>query len=214
MREGEKGYCTKSVEVNDHDFPSSAQGVIIPHGIYDIKRNEGYMTLGVSHDTSEFCCDCIKSWWEIYGKHHYSKASSILIVADGGGSHSSRHYIFKEDLQKLSNEIGVEIRIAHYPPYTSKYNPIEHKLFCHVTRACARTLFTSVELVKGLIEKTSTSKGLKVFTSITDKITKPHEKPKRISRNTCPLFLTIIWVNGTIELFLKLKKLKLFLWYS
>src|SRR2546421_9814706 len=109
-REG-KGYCTKSVKVNDHDFLSSAQGVIIPHGIYDIKRNEGYMTLGVSHDTSEFCCDCIKSWWETYGKQHYSKASSILILSDGGGSNSSRHYIFKEDLQKLSNEIGVEIRM-------------------------------------------------------------------------------------------------------
>ncbi len=173
--------------MNDHDFLSSAQGVIIPHGIYDIKRNEGYMTLGVSRDTSEFCCDCIKSWWETYGKQQYSKASSILILSDGGGSNSSRHYIFKEDLQKLANAIGVEIRMAHYPPYTSKYNPIEHKLFCHVTRACAGTLFTSVELVKGLIDKTSTSKGLKVFTSITDKIYKTARKVQEDFKKHMPI---------------------------
>jgi hypothetical protein len=173
--------------VNDHDFFSIAQGVIIPHGIYDIKRNEGYMTLGMSHDTSKFCCDCIKNWWKMYGMYYYAKASTILILADGGGSNSSRHYIFKEDLQKLSNEIGIEIRIAHYPPYTSKYNPIEHKLFCHVTRACAGALFTSVEMVKGLIEKTSTSTGLKVFTSITDKTYKTARKAQADFKETMPI---------------------------
>jgi len=113
---------------------------------------------------------CIKNWWEAYGKQQYPTASSILILADGGGSNSSRHYIFKEDLQKLANEIGIEIRMAHYPPYTSKYNPIEHRLFGHVTRACANTLFTSVEAVKGLIDKTTTSTGLSVFTSVKEKI--------------------------------------------
>jgi DDE family transposase len=120
-REG-KGYCTEAHEVLDHDFVSSAEGVIIPHGIYDIRRNEGYMTLGTSKDTSEFCCDCIKDWWERYGRKIYPEATSVLVLADGGGSNSSRHYIFKEDLQKLSNDIGIEIRMAHYPPYTSKYN--------------------------------------------------------------------------------------------
>ena len=97
-------------------------------------------------------------------------ATSILILADGGGSNSSRHYIFKEDLQKLVNEIGVEIRIAHYPPYTSKYNPIEHRLFCHITRACEGTVFSSIEVVKNLVDKTSTTTGLKVFSTITHKI--------------------------------------------
>jgi len=98
------------------------------------------------------------------------------MLADGGGSNSSRHYIFKEDLQKLANEIGIEIRIAHYPPYTSKYNPIEHKLFCHVTRACAGAVFTSIAVAKRFIDKTSTSKGLKVFTSINDKVYKTARK--------------------------------------
>jgi hypothetical protein len=185
-REG-KGYCTRAVSVNDHDFHSSAEGMVIPHGIYDIKRNEGYMTLGMSHDTSEFCCDALKYWWEMYGKQYYPEASSILVLADGGGSNSSRHYIFKEDLQKLANEIGIEIRMAHYPPYTSKYNPIEHKLFCHVTRACAGTLFTNIELVKGLIEKTSTSTGLKVFPLITDKIYRTARKAQEDFKNNMPI---------------------------
>jgi len=92
----------------------------------------------------------------------------MLALCDGGGSNGSRYYIFKEDLQKLADELGIEIRIAHYPPYCSKYNPIEHRLFSHVTRACQGVLFTSVNLVKQLIEKTSTSKGLKVFGKIID----------------------------------------------
>jgi hypothetical protein len=165
-----KGYCTSAVQVNDHDFQSSAAEVVIPHGIYDLRRNEGYMTLGTSKDTSEFCCDCIKDWWETYGKDLYPMATSILILADGGGSNSSRHYIFKKDLQQLVNEIGIEVRMAHYPPYTSKYNPIEHRMFCHVTRACAAVVLTSIELVKELIQKTSTSTGLKVHASINDTI--------------------------------------------
>jgi hypothetical protein len=174
-RDGQ-GYCTEPLEVFDHDFLSSADGVLIPHGIYDLKRNAGYLTLGTSHDTSEFSCECIKDWWERYGKHSYPSASSILILADGGGSNSSRHYIFKEDLQKLVNEIGIEIRMAHYPPYTSKYNPIEHRLFCHVSRACGKTVFTSVEQAKKLMDKTSTSKGLKVHTSINEKTYKTARK--------------------------------------
>lgn len=162
--------CTEALKVYDHDFNTFSQGVVIPHGIYDLKRNEGYMTLGTSKDTSEFCCDCIKDWWENQGKTNYPLASSILVLADGGGSNSSRHYIFKEDLQKLVNDIGIEIRMAHYPPYTSKYNPIEHRLFCHVTSACKGTVFSSIEVVKKLVDKTTTSTGLKVFTAIKDKV--------------------------------------------
>lgn len=173
--------------MNDHDFLSSAKGVIIPHGIYDIQRNEGYMTLGTSHDTSEFSCDCLKSWWETYGKQQYRTASSILILADGGGSNSSRHYIFKEDLQKLANELGIEMRIAHYPPYTSKYNPIEHKMFCHVTRVCAGAVFTSIEVAKGLINTTTTSKGLKVFASITDKSYQTARKASEDFKKNMPI---------------------------
>ena len=167
-----KGKCSCIVakKVGDHDFKSFSTGVIIPHGIYDLMRNEGYMILGNSRDTSEFGCACFKNWWMNHGRFNYPNATSILVLADGGGSNSSRHYLFKEDLQKLADEIGVEIRIAHYPPYTSKYNPIEHRLFPHVTRACQGVVFSSIEIVNELMSKTSTSKGLKVFSSIMDKV--------------------------------------------
>jgi len=113
-----------------------------------------------------------------YGRINYPNISSILVLADGGGSNSSRHYLFKEDLQKLVDEIGVEIRMAHYPPYTSKYNPIEHRLFCHVTRACKGVVFSDMETVNELINKTTTSKGLKVFSSIKNKV---YEKGRKFA---------------------------------
>lgn len=169
-------YCSEAVEVYDHDFKSFSEGVVIPHGIYDLRMNVGYITLGNSKDTSEFCCECIRDWWINHGQINYPNADSILALADGGGSNSSRHYIFKEDLQKLVNEIGIEVRIAHYPPYTSKYNPIEHRLFCHVTRACEGVVFESMELVQELVAKTSTKKGLKVFAALKDKIYKTGRK--------------------------------------
>lgn len=104
-----------------------------------------------------------------YGITLYPIAKSILLLCDCGGSNNARHYIFKQDLQKLSEEIGIEIRIAHYPPYTSKYNPIEHRLFPHITRACKGIVFKSMELVNEVMSKTKTSTGLKVFTAIMDK---------------------------------------------
>ena len=154
----------------DHDFNSFAEGVIIPHSLYDIQRNVGYIQLGTSHDTSEFACDSFRRWWYSYGCFHYPNATSILVICDGGGSNNSRHYLFKQDLQALVDEIGVEIRIAHYPPYCSKYNPIEHRLFPHVTRACQGVIFTSIDVVKHLMQKTQTKRGLKVFVHILDKL--------------------------------------------
>ena len=156
-----KVYCTQPEKVYDHDFNTFSDGVVIPHGIYDLKRNEVYITLGTSKDTSEFCCDCIKDWWGNHGKENYHGSNSFLTLADGGGSNSSRHYIFKKDLQRLVDEIGIEIRMAHYPSYTSKYNPIEHKLFCHVSSACKGAVFSSIDVVKSLVDKTYTSTGLK-----------------------------------------------------
>ena len=136
--------------------------------------------MGTSKDTSEFCCECIKDWWISHGKYNYPSGDRILVLADGGGSNSSRHYIFKEDLQKLADEIGIEIRVAHYPPYTSKYNPIEHRLFCHVTSACKGAVFSSIDIVKDLVDKTSTATGLKVFTSIKNKV---YETARKVSKD-------------------------------
>lgn len=163
-------YTREELHAFDHDFNSFAETVIIPHGIYDLQRNLGYLHLGLSKDTSQFACDCLRSWWLEHGRAAYPNATSILTLCDGGGSNGSRHNIFKEDLQKLADELGLEIRIAHYPPYCSKYNPIEHRLFPHVTRACQGVLFTSLNLVKELMEKTKTSKGLKVFVKIIDTV--------------------------------------------
>lgn len=169
FREG-KIYTTSTIEVLDHDFASLSEGVGIPHSLYDTVRNEGYINIGTSRDTSEFSCDSIRHWWYNHGLFYYPQATSILMLMDGGGSNSSRHYIFKQDLQALVQEIDVEIRIAHYPPYTSKWNPIEHRLFPHVTRSLQGVILTSHQLMKELIEKTKTTLGLKVFSSIINKV--------------------------------------------
>ncbi len=153
----------------DHDWPSLAEGVAIPHGLYDLTDHVGYIQIGTSHDTSEFSCDSIRYWWNTYGKRRYPLADLILLLCDGGGSNSSRYYIFKQDLQGLANEFGIEIRIAHYPPYTSKYNPIEHRLFPHVSRVCQGVIFDSVQTVQQLMATATTRTGLKVFTTILDK---------------------------------------------
>ena len=169
-------YTLEQLLTYDHDFTSLAQGVVIPHGLYDLQRNVGYINLGTSKDTGEFACDCLRNWWYNQGQYDYPHATALLLLCDGGGSNSSRHYLFKQDLQQLADEIGIDIRIAHYPPYTSKYNPIEHRLFPHVTRACQGVIFTSIELVKELIEKTQTSTGLKVTVQIIDKVYKTGRK--------------------------------------
>jgi hypothetical protein len=163
-------YTLEEIQTYDHDFSSFATGIVIPHSLYDLRLNVGYIQLGTSHDTSEFACDSFRHWWNTYGCFLYPNATSILVLCDGGGSNNARHYIFKADLQKLADEIGIEIRIAHYPPYCSKYNPIEHRLFPHVTRACQGVVFTSVALVKELMEKTQTQTGLKAFVHIIDKV--------------------------------------------
>jgi hypothetical protein len=169
FRDG-KIYTTETIEVFDHDFPSLAEGVEVNHVIYDVERNEAYASIGTSRDTSEFACDSIRHWWYNYGKLHYPDASSILMLMDGGGSNSSRHYIFKQDLQALADEIGVKIRIAHYPPYTSKWNPIEHRVFPHITRALQGVILTSHQLMKELVEKTTTKTGLKVVAKIFNRV--------------------------------------------
>ena len=168
-REGQL-YTLEEVRTLDHDFVSYAEGVVIPHSIYDLKHNTGYINLGTSHDTSEFACDSLRNWWVNQGRALYPEATTLLILCDGGGSNSARHYIFKEDLLRLADEIGLTIRIAHYPPYCSKYNPIEHRLFPHMTRACQGVVFETIQLVKELMAQTSTSKGLTVTVEIIDKV--------------------------------------------
>lgn len=144
----------------DHDFPSWADGVVIPHGIYDHLHRRGHINIGLSHDTTKFACDSFQWYWNRIGKQRYPDATSILLACDGGGSNSSRKYIFKHDLQQLADNIGIEIRMAHYPPYCSKYNPIERRFFPHVGRACSGMLFNTLETVVKLMRRACTSTGL------------------------------------------------------
>jgi len=156
--------------------------VVIPQGIYDVQRNHGYVTLGTSHDTSAVACDGLLQWWQRYGQPTYADADSLLVLCDGGGSNSARTYLFKQDLEQRALALDIESRIAHYPPYTSKYNPIEHRLFPHLTRACQGVIFTSVELVRDLMANTTTKTGLVVDVTVLDKVyatgrkTAPHFK--------------------------------------
>ena len=173
--------------VYDHDYPHLSEGKLIPHGIYDLKHNDAMINIGTSADTGEFACDSIKLWWNEVGCQRYENATSLLILVDSGGSNSYRHHIFKEELQSLVNDIGIEIRIAHYPPYASKWNPIEHRLFPHVTRAMAGVIFRSIGLVKNFIEGTHTKTGLQVRVNIIDKV---YEKSKKASAD--------LYENGTI----------------
>ena len=164
-REGHS-FASAAIDALDHDFPSAGEGKVIPHGLYDLARNEGYVHLNMSHDTSELCCDSIEHWWLSHGLSHYPNAQRLLLLCDGGGSNASNRYIFKEALQKLSDKLGLEIRVAHYPPYCSKHNPIEHRLFPHLTLACQGIVFHSMSIVKEFMGKAKTSTGLKVAVDI------------------------------------------------
>jgi hypothetical protein len=159
-------YTRQARKALDHDFPSAALGVIHPHGFYDLKRNLGHLNLGLSHDTSRFACDSIAHWWETHGQPAYPDARRMLLLCDGGGSNASNRYVFKFHLERLADRIGLELRIAHYPPYCSKYNAIEHRLFPHVTRACQGLLLTSLEVAVRAMAKTSTKKGLRTTVQV------------------------------------------------
>jgi Rhodopirellula transposase DDE domain len=164
-REG-RLYTQETIQTLDHDFPTSAEGVAFPHGIYDLKRNVGHINLGTSHDTSRFACDSIRWWWEKQGRDAYPNATALLLLCDGGGSNASRRYVFKYHLEQLADRLQLEIRVAHYPPGCSKYDPIEHRFFPHVTRACQGVVFTTLELIRRKMAETRTETGLRATVEI------------------------------------------------
>jgi len=159
-------YSKEQIETFDHDFGSFGGEPIIPYGIYDVNRNTAYMSFGTSHDTSEFACDCIEEHWNNHLRHIYPNAKELLILCDGGGSNSARGWLFKWKLIQLAKKIKVNIRVAHYPPYCSKWNPIEHRLFSQITRVWKGAIFNTVELARDLAAGCRTKTGLAVFTSI------------------------------------------------
>jgi hypothetical protein len=160
----------------DHDFPSSSWGKVIPYGVYDLARNEALMYLAQGTDTGSLAVDAIRRWWYRAGKWHYDGDSPILLLADCGGSNGYRVKLFQDRLQQLSNQLKREIRVSHIPPYCSKYNPIDHRLFCHITRSLKSLLLTSIEVIREAISKTTTRKGLRVLTDVARKLYPAKEK--------------------------------------
>jgi len=180
-------YCQEAFRAFDHDFPSWATGVVIPHGIWDPVRNHGHVNLGLSHDTSEFACESFRWFWNRSGRWRYPEATSILWLCDAGGSNSYRQHLFKQDLQRLVDDIGVEVRVAHYPSYCSKFNPIERRFFPHVTRACQGVLFDTLETVVHLMRKTSTKTGLTVTVHVMKKIYETGRKVAQDFKDHMPI---------------------------
>jgi len=159
-----KEYCKKKkpIKVNTHDFPDKEKGKVAPYGVYDIGKNKGWVSVGITKDTAEFAINTIRSWWRQMGKEDYKKAKKILITADCGGSNGYRVKLWKWELQKLANELKMEIHVSHYPPGTSKWNKIEHKLFSYISKNWRGRPLITQETVVNLIGNTKTKTGLKI----------------------------------------------------
>ena len=167
-REG-KALSNGPLKSLDHDFSTFSDGQIVPHGIYDVTKNVGYMTLGISHDTSKFVCDNIARVWENHLKWQYPDSRTLVILCDGGGSNSSSHRIVKQDLMDLVNKLDIRLLVVHYPPYCSKFNPIEHRLFSQITRSWNGAPLLNLQNAADRAAMTTTKKGLKVHVHINSK---------------------------------------------
>lgn len=154
------------VKVNVHDFPNKELGKAIPYGVYDITNNEGWVNVGIDHDTAAFACESIKQWWLRMGSLVYPKTKKLLITADAGGSNGYRVRLWKLCLQELANTTGLCISVCHFPPGTSKWNKIEHRMFCHISENWRGKPLSSLAVVINLISNTKTDKGLHIKTSL------------------------------------------------
>ena len=148
--------------VRVHDFADPALGKAIPYGVYDVAANAGWVSVGTDHDTSAFAVNAIRTWWERMGQAAYPSAPKVLITADGGGSNGSQRRQWKTELQRLADETGLAIVVCHFPPGTSKWNKIEHRLFCHITQNWRGRPLTSHAVIVNLIGSTTTATGLTV----------------------------------------------------
>lgn len=152
----------KPEEVETYDFPSMAEGKGIPYGVYDIAENKGWVSVGTDHDTAQFAVNTIRQWWYHMGQLVYPQAEELLITADGGGSNGSRCRLWKFEIQGLADELKMGISVCHFPPGTSKWNKIEHRMFSHITKNWRGRPLTSHEVIVNLISNTSTRSGLKI----------------------------------------------------
>jgi hypothetical protein len=149
-------------QVNVHDFVDKSVGRATPYGVYDIGQNEAWVSVGISHDTAEFAVQSIRTWWREMGRSRYPNATSLLITADGGGSNGYRVRLWKVELQKLADELGITISVCHLPPGTSKWNKIEHRLFSFITKNWRGKPLLTHQVIVELIASTTTKTGLTV----------------------------------------------------
>lgn len=174
-----KVWCLSPEKVNVHDFPSDAEGRASPYGIYELGKNKGYVYVGKSADTAEFAVDAIEQWWREYGFMDYPGATELLILADSGGSNGARIRLWKKQIQeRLSDQFGLNVKVCHYPPGCSKWNPIEHRLFSHISQNWAGKPLRNYASLLGYINGTKTSTGLTVKSFL---IEKDYTKGKKIS---------------------------------
>jgi transposase len=152
-----------------HDFPDEELGKAIPYGIYDVGRNEGWVSVGIDHDTAEFAIDSILAWWKYMGSKAYPKATKLMIMADAGGSNASRSRLWKVGLQHLANLTGLHLQVSHFPPGTSKWNKIEHRMFSFITQNWRARPLVSYQTIIHLIANTRTTTGLKIKAKLTQK---------------------------------------------
>ena len=145
-----------------HDFQDPGLGKAIPYGVYDLTHNQGWVSVGIDHDTARFAAEAIRRWWQKMGRKRFPGARKLLITADGGGSNSSRCRLWKVALQTLADKLGLELSVCHFPPGTSKWNKIEHRLFCHITQNWRGKPLVSHEVIVNLIANTTTRSGLRV----------------------------------------------------
>ncbi len=158
------------VEVNVYDFMDKELGKTVPYGIYDLYKNEGWVNVGISRDTARFAVSSIRTWWEQMGSQCYPNVKEIMITADGGGSNSSRSRLWKMEIQKFSNETGMQVRVCHFPPGTSKWNKIEHRMFSFISMNWRGKPLVSLQAIVNLIGATKSSSGLKIKASIDENI--------------------------------------------
>ena len=163
-------WCHEARPVNDHDFRSQAAGLAIPRGLYDLEANRGSVLLGTSHDTPEFAVDAIVEWWRGEGRRRYGAVTELLILADSGGSNGARCRLWKYALQeKLADRFQLAVTVCHYPPGTSKWNPIEHRLFSEISKHWAGQPLTDYPTIVRLIGETKTQTGLRVHCALSTK---------------------------------------------
>jgi len=156
-------------KANTHDFPSMADGKAIPYGVYDIANDVGFVSVGIDRDTAQFSVAAISAWWQQLGKTTYPQATSLTITADCGGSNGNRTRLWKTELQRLADQTGLTIIVCHFPPGTSKWNKIEHRLFSYISRNWRGRSLISYEVIINLIAATKTSTGLKVYARLDDR---------------------------------------------